>query len=50
MIILIIMLLFFLLKANLTERHLFVLKKLLKRSQIGFVSFLLDFNVLTLVR
>lgn len=27
-------------KANLKERHLFVLKKLLKRSQIGFVSFL----------
>lgn len=28
-----------LLQANLKERHLFVLKKLLKRSQIGFVSF-----------
>lgn len=28
-----------LLKANLKERHLFVLKKLLKRSQNGFVSF-----------
>lgn len=32
----------FILKANLKERHLFVLKKLLKRSQNGFVSFLLD--------
>ena len=31
-----------LLKVNLKERHLFVLKKLLKRSQIGFVSFILE--------
>ena len=31
----------FLLKANLKERHLFVLTKLLKRNQIGFVSFVL---------
>lgn len=35
-------------KANLKERHLFVLKKLLKRSQIGFVSFLPGSSLLTL--
>lgn len=29
-------------KANLTERHLFTLKNLLKKSQIGFVSFSLN--------
>jgi len=36
------MLLFSVIKANLKERHLFVLKKLLKRSHIGFVSFDVD--------
>lgn len=33
---------FIYLKANLKERHLLTLKKLLKRSQIGFVSFSLN--------